>query len=339
MAERARILAVTAKLETTYGTDAAPTLALNAVRPIGIPILTVNYLDEGVRADEQHAGLGTIGVSGATGRWGQVDIELALKGAGADYSVATNRPEWDPFLQAAGFSATETGGSGSGTMTYTTLDSGAFSSITLYLYSANKLYKLVGCVCLPKISLEAAKRATIKFTCMGICTSITESTIAAQTLSSVAPLIFANQTVSIGPFTSALSPGLVARKLDIDFGTAHVPRPSAGATDGIAGFLITDRMVKCSGEIEVVPLSSFDPTVIARQAFPASGSPVLTNVTAVLGTVQYNTIQVLTGQWQWKGPKVANAGGLMLWQLDGSIIARSITGAQGLGREIALYCT
>src|SRR6185312_4748877 len=147
-----------------------PTLALNAVRPIGLPMLQLNYLDAGSRVDEQHAGLGDIGVNAATGRWGQIDIVLALKGAGADYSVATNRPEWDAFLQASGFSATETGGAGLGTMTYTTLDAGVFPTITLYLWSMNKLFKMVGCCCAPKITLEAAKRGTISFTCYGMIT-------------------------------------------------------------------------------------------------------------------------------------------------------------------------
>src|SRR3954463_5338422 len=114
MAERIKIQGVAAKIHAVEGTDPVPTFALNAVRPIGIPTLQINYLEDGDRADEQHAGMGTIGVIADAGRWGQVDISLAVKGAGADSSVVTNKPEWDPFMRAAGFSATVSGGAGAG---------------------------------------------------------------------------------------------------------------------------------------------------------------------------------------------------------------------------------
>lgn len=339
MAERIRILAVAAKVESTYGTDSAPSLVTNAVRPIGIPLLAINYLDIGSRKDEQFAGLGIMGQNAFTGRWGQVDITLGLKGGGADYFTAANRPECDAFLQAAGFSVSEVGGSGSGTLIYTTLDTGTFSSLTLYLYAYNKLIKMTGVVCAPKIKLEAAKRGEITFTCFGmIATDPTESTVGAVTLNTVVEPIFSGQTVSIGAFNSTTTPGLIARKLNIDMGTAHVPRPSAGATDGIAGFLITDRMVKCQAELEVVPLSTFNPYTLVKGGY-AIGGALTTNVSVQLGSVQFNKVQILTGQWVFNAPKHSDASGLVLWTLDGDIMAQSITGPQGTGREIALYFT
>jgi hypothetical protein len=107
MAERTKILAFAAKIQVSEGTDSVPTLAANAVRPTGIVLApTFNFLEEGDRSDEQHGGMGTIGQAAAAGRWCQVDIPLAIKGGGADYSAGANKPEWDPFIRGAGFSAT-----------------------------------------------------------------------------------------------------------------------------------------------------------------------------------------------------------------------------------------
>lgn len=332
MAKRTKIAGVAVKIQPAPGVDSVPTWAANAVRPIGTPTLARNYLDEGSRDDEQHGGMGTIGKGRSVGRWGQFDLTLAAKGAGADYFGGVNRPEWDVPLRAAGFSATESGGAGAGIVTYTTLDAGVFELFTAYVIThESKLYKLIDCIALPKFSAEAAKRGTFTFTIMGrMVSDPSELTLGAQTLSTVTPPPFVGNTVAIGAYTSALPTNpLVPRKIDLDFGTTQTPSPSAGAADGHAGFTITDRSLDCSMDIEQVPRSAFDPDVVAAQA---SVGGIDTKVSFQLGSAPFNRVKFALGQWLLVSPADNDASGIGTYQLKGKIAARSL--AQG--REITI---
>lgn len=325
MPERIKIFAIAAKIQAAEGTDSVPTFADNAVRPVGMSELQISYLDDGDRSDEQHAGMGVVGQGERVGRMGQIDVALAIKGGGADYSAGANKPEWDAFLRAAGFSATVAGGVGAGTIDYTTLDSGVLERLSLYCQSANKLYKLVDCVALPKLSAEAAKRGVFTFTVIGkLVAEPTENAFSTQTLLSLAAPAFHSQAISIGAFATP-----VVRKLDLDIGTVHTPRPSAGATDGIAGFEITDRRVKLNMEIEVVPLSTFNPYAISKQAFPGATD---TKVNFQVGAAQFNRVKFALGQWAFATPPNTDNSGLATWNLQGDILARSLAS----GREITI---
>ncbi|MEX1185320.1 MAG: hypothetical protein WEA80_01865 [Gemmatimonadaceae bacterium] len=324
-AERAKIYAIAAKIHAVIGTDPVPTFAANALRVIGQPELTINYLEEGDRADEQHAGMGAAGQGEKVGRWGQIDVSLAIKGGGADYSAGANKPEWDALLRAAGFSATVSGVGGAGVIMYTTLDSGAFERVALYCQSANKLYKLIDCIALPKLNAEAAKRGVFTFTVIGrMSTDPAESAFAGQTLSSVAAPAFHSQAISIGAYATP-----TVRKLDLDFGTAHTPLPSAGATDGLDGFEITDRDLKLGMEIQVVPLATFDPYVLGKQAWPGGTD---TKVDFQVGAAQFNRVKFALGQWAFGTPPNSDNSGIATWNLQGRILARSLAS----GREITI---
>lgn len=330
MAERIKIQGVAAKIHAVEGTDPVPTFASNAIRLLNIPTLQINYLEDGDRSDEQHAGMGSIGEAAAAGRWGQVDIMLAVKGAGADYSVVTNKPEWDAFMRAAGFSATVSGGAGVGQILYTDLDTGAFERIALYLQSANKLFKMIDCIVLPKWSLEAAKKGAFTFTCIGrIVADPAENAMGAQTLSTVVPPLFHSQAVTIGAFSSAGTPALVCRKTDCDLGTVHTPRPGAGATDGLNGFEITDRQPIASAEIEVVTLATFDPYTLSKQARDASNGTD-TKLSYQVGGVQFNRVKFALGQWNFASPPPTDNSGLATWPLQGKIASRSLASGRAV---------
>lgn len=334
MAERTKILAVAAKIQAVEGTDSVPTLAANAVRPTGIVLAPApSYLEDGDRSDEQHGGMGPIGQAAAAGRWCQVDIPVAIKGAGADYSVVTNKPEWDPFIRGAGFSATVSGGVGAGQILYTDLDSGVFERFSLYLWSANKQFKMIDCIALPKMSADAAKKGIWTFTCIGrLVSDPVELALGVQTLSTVAPPLFHSQAMTIGAFSSATTPGLKARKVELDFGTAYTPRPSAGDTDGLAGFEITDRQPTFSSEIEVVPLATFDPYTIGKQASAAGAVGTDTKVSFQIGVTQFNRVKFALGQWGFRSPAQSDSSGLVTWPLAGKIFSRTLAS----GRAIAI---
>jgi hypothetical protein len=147
---------------------AVPTLAANAIRLLNVPVLQINHLEEGDRSDEQHAGHGDDRVYGGRWRVGTGRYHRwPSKAAARDYAIGANKPEWDAFMRAAGFSATVSGAAGSGKILYADLDTGVFERLSLYLWSAKKAFQMIDCIVLPKWSLEAAKKGVFTFTVIG----------------------------------------------------------------------------------------------------------------------------------------------------------------------------
>jgi hypothetical protein len=311
---RERILAVLAKIEGTSGTDSVPTGAANAVNVVGIPTLKFGFLEDGNRTDAQFGGLGAADSAGAAGRYGQVDITLELRGFGAAYS-SPNKPPADVFWRMAGFVSTTSFTGGAEFYRYKSLDSG-METATLYLYTANKLFKLVGCVAQPKLTAEANKRGLVTFTVTGrIASDPTETAIPALTFNATIPPLFNASPTAIGAWNESSSDPLVLRKASLDFGTAIAERPSAGATDGLAGYVITDRMVRQMMTVEVPALSTFD-AFAAAKASSATGPVTSWQV----GTAQYNRVKIVTGRWALEAPGDGSDRGIKTHDLTGLLV-------------------
>lgn len=325
---REKVFALAAKLETTSGTDATPTVASNALRVVGIPTLTVNDLETGDRSDVEWGGLGVIDQAPPAGTYGTIDLQMEVMGAGAAYAASV-APPMDVLLQGAGFSSVGSFTAGAEKYTYTTLDTG-MKTFTLYCWTGDKLFKLVGCVAAPKLEAEAAKRGMMTFSVTGKVLSIADNTFGAVTVNATVPPLFHSSTASIGVWTSTdASEPLVVKKASIDFGTTVVDRPSAGATDGLIGYLITDRKVQHMMTVERVSGAKFDPDAIAKAASIGTN----TKASWQIGTAQYNRMKIATGQWLLKRPARGSANGLLTWDLAGPLKAGSETAS---GREIQL---
>ncbi len=324
-----RVNAVLAKVETVSGTDATPTLSANALRTVGAVLLNFGYLAGNNRDDVVWGGLGAIERAAPTGRFGKFDVTLEVKGYGAAYS-ATNRPEGDAFLRASGMSATVVTTAGSESVTYTTLDT-ALETMTVYLYAGSKLFKLVGCTASPKLSAAANGRGLITFSVQGrLVSDPTDQSLGATTVNLTTPPVFAGAGagLSIGSFTPASSEPLMLRQLDVDWGTVTTERSSAGASDGLVGWVITDRKIRWTETVEAVSLSTFDPYALSKTVL--SGLPL---VAAAIGTVQYNRMKLFGGKWALEAPTVQDASGLLTWQLQGNLVAGTESTS---GRELRL---
>ena len=327
---REKIFGVLVKIETTPLSDAAP-VGTDAIRPVGVPVLKYGYLEEGLRDDVETGQLGTAERAAPAGRWGSIDLQLEVRGAGAAYS-ATVGPECDALLRMAGFSRTGTYGVGTEQILYSSLDTGAETG-TLYLYSHNKLFKLVGCVATMKYSAEAAKRGFMNFTVTGkMVTDPAEQSLITLTPSSVIPPLFHSALASIGSWlSSAASDPLVIRAVDVDMGNVVVSRPSAGATDGLAGYLVADRKARLGMTIETSLLTSFDPFAASKAV--GAANPLTSHI---IGTVQYNKMTVQTGRWQLEKPELGAAENINTLKLIGNLI---IGAAPTSSREINFLFT
>lgn len=333
MSDRIKIFAVAAKLEATPGTDSTPTFALNAVRVVGVPELVPDFLEKGDRADAQHGGMGRVGRAAPSGRWASIDLVMEVAGAGAAYA-ANVLPPIDPFLMAAGLIRTVTTTLNSEKVEYSTLDDWAGQTLTLYLHSANRLYRLVGCIAKPKLVLTVNQRALWQVTVVGrMATDPAANTLSGLTLPNVAIPTWKGE-LSIGAWahTTAAPNKLLASKLELDFGTTE-EASVGGGSDGLDAFVVTDRALRASAEVEQVALTTFDPFAIAKQGQSGSGQTA-TAISAQISSSKYNRCSVLTGQWAIEHPKMTGAG-IAKWALAGDIVARSITAAgAGNGREL-----
>lgn len=314
--ERYRVYGLLVKIEAVSGTDAAPDPAVNAIRTSNIPELKLGYLEAGDRSDVESGTLGMVDAAQPAGRFGTLDVTVEVKGAGAAYAAGV-LPECDPFMRASGFSKTLDVTGGAEKVSYTTLDSG-METATVWCYAGHKLIKLIGCVMTMKLSAEANKRGFLTFSIVGrVAVDPTDVALPALTLSGVVPPLFKGATASIGAWTSGDADPLVLRKVDVDDGAKSTARPSAGATDGHAGYVVVDRKVRQTMAVEVVALATFDPFTISKAA-PA-GKPA--SSAWAVGSVQYNRMKVVTGRWALEAPGgPANTDGIATWNLTGGLV-------------------
>ncbi|MDP9202289.1 MAG: hypothetical protein M3P26_10230 [Gemmatimonadota bacterium] len=313
---RPRVLAIAAKIETTSGTDSVPTLASNALNLVGIPSLNLNYLETGVRDDVTTGVLGTVDRAAPAGRNVSFDMTLEVKGYGAAYSGA-NRPEADVPLRAGGRSATVVTTGGSESVTYLTLDD-AMETATFYCWTANKLFKLVGCTAKMKFAAVVNQRAFFTFTVQGKLTTDPATTaFSAPTLNMTVPPIFNGAAANIGLWLTSSGEPLVIRSVGFDDGASVTERPSAGATDGLIGWIINDRKPRLEMDAEQVTLSTFDPYAASKQN---SSGAIDTKPVFQVGSVQYNRMRFYGGRWALEAPDHGDVNNLSGWKLKGALV-------------------
>lgn len=319
---RERVFGLLVKIEGTSGTDSVPTAGANAVQMLGSPAITVDYLEQGLRNDVINGVLITADRAAAAGRFVKIDnITLEVRGSGA----AGTAPECDALLRAAGFSVATSAGVSN---LYTTLDTG-METVTAYAYAAGKLFKVVGCVATFEESAEATKRGMLKFSLQGrLSVDPTETALPALTLSTVIPPLFHSATTSIGSWTSGSAEPMQQLSVGIKGNETIAALPSAGATDGHAGYLLADRKTSQTMKIRTPALASFDPYALSR----ADGS-TMPNTAHQIGTVAGNRLKVTTGKWALVAPKIGTQDSVFTYDLDGTLGAGAVGATT---REVAL---
>jgi hypothetical protein len=318
---RERIYGVAVKIEATSGVDAVPDPAVDAVQTVGIPYLEMDYLEPGTRDDVQNGTLINADRTTAAGRFGKITITTEVKGGG----TAGSTPESDALLRMSGFSKTTAAGV---SVRYNTLDTG-METASLYCWSIGKLFKLVGAAATMKLSADASKRGLLTFEITGrLVADPTETALPTLAFSSVLPPLFHSAAAAIGAWTSADADPLVIKTAAIDTQATIVDRPSAGATDGLIGFTVSDRKTEQTMKIEVPALATFDPFTLSKSAgtlVPATNWQI--------GTVVGNRLKVLTGKWSLRAPKAGADRSVSIYDLAGSLG----TGASGAAtRELSL---
>jgi hypothetical protein len=92
---RERVYGLLVKIEGTSGVDATPVAGTDAVQTVGVPTITIDYLEPGTRDDVQTGVLISPDRAPAAGRFGKLDVTVEVKGGGA----AGTPPDVDALLR------------------------------------------------------------------------------------------------------------------------------------------------------------------------------------------------------------------------------------------------
>jgi hypothetical protein len=240
MSRYVRNTAILAKIETTYGQDAAPTGADNAllvsnctINPIAASMVDRPVIRGFMGAAEQLVGPAYVEVS--------FDVEISGSG------TAGTAPAWGPLLRGAGFAEAITALSRA---EYNPISSG-FESLTLYYHLDGLVHKILGARGDVSMQMGIGERPVFTFKFLGLDGGASAAANPGQTLTAwKAPLPITDGNtgdVTLGCTYSAgaLSGGTVypSKGLEVSLGNqvAHIPLLGGESVD------ITDRAA--SGKI------------------------------------------------------------------------------------------
>lgn len=197
--------ALLAKVESTYGTDATPTGALNAIQTRNLAIEPLN--GDPLEFDVDTEFLGAKAMS-LVGRHVKVTFEVAAAGAGA----AGTAPAYGVLLRGAGHTETINAATD---VTYTPLDVDT-ASLTMWVLVGRTLHKVTGCRGSVKFSAKKREYPWLQFEFMGLFSDpIDQATSLGTVLSAfLQPVPFRASTVEfeLGATTAGL------HEVNVDFG-------------------------------------------------------------------------------------------------------------------------
>ena len=209
MSRLTRKTAILAKIETTYGTDATPAGATDAVLISNQSVNPLNAQNQDRQVVREYLG-GAEQLVGVAFKEVSFDVELAGSGA------AGTAPAYGPLLRGCGMAEAVSAGA---RVEYTPI-SASFESLTLYYYDDGVLHKLLGARGSFKLNMGLGNRPVISFRFVGLDGGDTAASNPSQTLTAwKTPLVISN------PNTADLLLGCTYATAALSGGTAY---PSKG---------------------------------------------------------------------------------------------------------------
>lgn len=243
MARTLRNSAILAKVETTYGVDAVPTGAANAML---VSDMTIDYVYNNVDRSLIKGFMGGDAQLVGT-RFVQMGFTVELAGSG----TAGTAPAWGAPMQACAMAETITAGS---RVEYNPI-SASLKSVTIYYCLDGIQHKALGCMGTVQLGLGIGERPTLKFSFTGLDGGVVEA--ANPTLTTTAwkaPLVVTDvnsSDVKLGGTYSAgaITGGTVysSRGINLDLGNEvkQIELLNGTAVD------IINRMVTGSMQLEL----------------------------------------------------------------------------------------
>lgn len=241
--------ALLAKIETTYGTDALPVGATDAVLCLNVNITPMeNEMVDRAREQAFFGHQAQLPVNTAM----KLDYEVEMVGSG----TAGTAPAWGPLIRACAFAETVSAGV---SVAYNPISS-TIESLTQYFNLDGVLHKLLGCRGSVSMKISAKGNPVFAFKTMGLYGGISDVTMPTMTLTAWKDSIAVNNAN-----TSAFALHGYAGKLydmNIDLATKLVHRNLVGAED----IQLTDREPAGDIVIEATKIATKDFWTISKAA-------------------------------------------------------------------------
>jgi hypothetical protein len=304
MAQKNNKRGILAKIETTYGVDATPTGAANAIQVFNLDVQPL----EGSAIERQfirpfYGSGGAVRVE----NYGSMTFEVELAGAGA----AGTAPKWGPLLQAAGFAETISTGVD---VAYDPVSSGE-KSLSIYYYLDGRRSIFLGARCSAcSLVLSAKQIPSLRFTFLGLIGTFSDTAL--PTFDTTGFQVPA--TVSTANTTGLSLHGFAAAKyesLTIDLGPKAVYRQLVGGES----VEMTGRAVTGQISMEATLLATFDPFTKAKNA--STGAFAVQH-----GQVAGNIISVTAPKMQFDTVTEADSDGIAMWNLGMKFQTSAATG-------------
>ena len=236
-----------AKIETTYGTDAVPTGAANAVLGLNVSFSPMEGQDV-VRNLERPTLGGNPSVPAAL--FAKLSFEVELVGSG----TLGTAPAWGPLLRACAVAQVLTVGT---KVEYTPVTDN-HESVSIYFQIDTTRHILAGSRGNAQFTVNAQGLPVIKFDFWGLFLTPTEQTKPTVDFSAWQAPTVASQA-NTPTFTIGATP-FVLRNYNLDLGNAVEPRMLIGSES----ILITDKNESLTASVEAVPVTTYNPYTVAQ---------------------------------------------------------------------------
>lgn len=306
----ARKRIITAKIETTYGTDSLPVGA----QAILVRNLTVTPQESDFASrDVIRPYLGNSEQLPA-GIRAMAEFEVEMQGSG----TAGTAPGYDCLLRACGFAVTTSPGVSN---TYAPVSS-VFESASIYFNVDGVLHKLIGSRGTVSISMNVKQIPVFKFMFTGLYSTVTDTAAVTPVYTAfLTPLPVTN--INTTPFTLHAFSGVMS-EMSIDMGNEIVHRTLVGGSESV---LLTDRKPSGSITIEATTIAAKDWFTIAKNA--TTGALAITH-----GTVAGRRVQITAPNVQLTKPTYAEMDGIQMLQMGMNFIP----GSSG-NDELSIICS
>lgn len=294
---------ILAKVETTKGTDAAPTAATNSIL-----VQDISWSQKGLRMEKRPAIRGTsIAMLQPVyaGELCQIDFTCELKGSGTKGTV----PEIDPLLQACAMAETTVAAT---SCTYNpTSVTADIKSVTIWHEADGVTQKLTGCMGTVNFDIKAGMIPTAKFTFTGHVESRSDIALDTGTFNQTIPPAAISVICDIGAYEPVLT------SLTLDIGTKVEMPANIGAVDGYAPLMISERDVKGTLDVEADILTNIN-------FFTDLSTDTKTNFTSgAIGATAGNIVTLNCPQFVVTGIKPGKTEGILTYTIDFAAVESS----------------
>lgn len=284
-----------AKIESPYGSDAAPAAADNAV---------VAYVDDNpitIIGEVKERNFGNDDLSPYPELIGKKMAELKftteIKGSGA----AGTAPRWGPLARACGLEESIVSAT---SVTYTPRSS-SFEGCTIYLYVDGIRHDVIGCIGDYEIDLTAGEKGLINWTFRGLYELPTDQVIVAPTFDTTTPVIVKGTTTTFGSYAA------IIEKLVLKANNVVAERPDFNQTHGVKGFAISSRNYVGNIILEAVLRAETN-----ADFFSYFDARTLKALSLALGAVAGNITTLTAPYCYLRAPKWGNREGIRTFELE-----------------------